>query len=71
MAIARALVGRPSLLLCDEPTGNLDSVNAASVLGLLDELHGAGMTVLVITHDPEVARRGARTVTIRDGRLDP
>ncbi|WP_443059446.1 ABC transporter ATP-binding protein [Streptomyces sp. NBC_00435] len=69
VAIARALVGRPSLLLCDEPTGNLDSANAASVLGLLDELHDSGMTVLVITHDPEVARRGARTVTIRDGRL--
>ncbi|MFJ3722068.1 ABC transporter ATP-binding protein [Streptomyces sp. NPDC090045] len=69
VAIARALVGRPSLLLCDEPTGNLDSANAASVLGLLDELHASGMTVLVITHDLEVARRGRRTVTIRDGRL--
>ncbi|MFJ6757034.1 MULTISPECIES: ABC transporter ATP-binding protein [unclassified Streptomyces] len=69
VAIARALVGRPSLLLCDEPTGNLDSANAASVLGLLDDLHGSGMTVLVITHDLEVARRGRRTVTIRDGRL--
>ncbi|MEV7612864.1 ABC transporter ATP-binding protein [Streptomyces sp. NPDC089799] len=69
VAIARALVGRPSLLLCDEPTGNLDSVNAASVLALLDELHGAGMTVLVITHDGEVAARGERTVTIRDGLL--
>ncbi|WP_449486556.1 ABC transporter ATP-binding protein [Streptomyces avidinii] len=71
VAIARALVGRPSLLLCDEPTGNLDSANAASVLALLDDLHGAGMTVLVITHDPEVARRGQRTLTIHDGRLDP
>lgn len=71
VAIARALVGRPSLLLCDEPTGNLDSANASSVLGLLDDLHGSGMTVLVITHDLEVARRGRRTVTIRDGRLHP
>lgn len=69
VAIARALVGRPSLLLCDEPTGNLDSANAASVLALLDELHGCGMTVLLITHDPAVAARGRRTVTIRDGRL--
>lgn len=69
VAIARALVGRPSLLLCDEPTGNLDSANAASVLALLDELHAAGMTVMVITHDPEVAARGCRTVTVRDGRL--
>ncbi|MFD9411099.1 ABC transporter ATP-binding protein [Streptomyces sp. NPDC059989] len=69
VAIARALVGRPSLLLCDEPTGNLDSANAASVLTLLDELHAAGMTVMVITHDTEVAARGRRTVTVRDGLL--
>ncbi|MFJ4779859.1 ABC transporter ATP-binding protein [Streptomyces sp. NPDC088762] len=69
VAIARALVGRPSLLLCDEPTGNLDSANAASVLALLDELHAAGMTVMVITHDPGVAARGRRTLTVHDGRL--
>ncbi|WP_406453529.1 ABC transporter ATP-binding protein [Streptomyces sp. NBC_00876] len=69
VAIARALVARPSLLLCDEPTGNLDTANAQSVLALLAELHADGMTVLVITHDPEVAGRGARTVTIRDGVL--
>ncbi|MEV7420848.1 ABC transporter ATP-binding protein [Streptomyces sp. NPDC089919] len=69
VAIARALVGRPSLLLCDEPTGNLDSVSAGTVLALLEELHRAGMTVLVITHDPAVAARADRTVTIRDGRL--
>ncbi|MGW0394601.1 ABC transporter ATP-binding protein [Streptomyces sp. NPDC003042] len=69
VSIARALVGRPSLLLCDEPTGNLDSANAASVLTLLDELHAAGMTVMVITHDSEVAARGRRTVSVRDGRL--
>jgi putative ABC transport system ATP-binding protein len=70
VAIARALVSRPSLLLCDEPTGNLDSRNAESVLVLLEELHRSGMTVLVITHDPAVAARGHRTVTIRDGVLD-
>ncbi|MET8471937.1 ABC transporter ATP-binding protein [Streptomyces sp. NPDC006422] len=70
VAIARALVSRPSLLLCDEPTGNLDSRNADAVLTLLEELHRSGMTVLVITHDPAVAARGARTVTIRDGVLD-
>ncbi|MHB9754480.1 ABC transporter ATP-binding protein [Streptomyces sp. BYX5S] len=69
VAIARALVSRPSLLLCDEPTGNLDSKNAESVLVLLEELHRSGMTVLVITHDPAVAARGARTVAIRDGVL--
>ncbi|NEC69916.1 ABC transporter ATP-binding protein [Streptomyces sp. SID9727] len=69
VAIARALVARPSLLLCDEPTGNLDTANAATVLELLDELHADGMTVLVITHDGEVAGRGLRTVAIRDGVL--
>ncbi|NML50397.1 ABC transporter ATP-binding protein [Streptomyces sp. R302] len=67
VAIARALVSRPSLLLCDEPTGNLDSATAASILTLLDELHADGMTLVVITHDQAVAARGARTVTIRDG----
>ncbi|NEA40801.1 ABC transporter ATP-binding protein, partial [Streptomyces sp. SID11385] len=65
VAVARALVARPSLLLCDEPTGNLDSHNASAVLDLLARLHEEGMTVLVITHDPAVAARGARTLTIR------
>ncbi|WP_338697476.1 ABC transporter ATP-binding protein [Streptomyces sp. Q6] len=69
VAIARALAGSPALLLCDEPTGNLDTANAATVLRLLDELHDDGMTVLMITHDPEIAARGGRTVTIRDGIL--
>jgi putative ABC transport system ATP-binding protein len=70
VAIARALVTRPSLLLCDEPTGNLDTATADSVLQLLDELHQDGMTLAVITHDPQVALRGQRTITIRDGLLD-
>ncbi|MEU7260928.1 ABC transporter ATP-binding protein [Streptomyces rimosus] len=69
VAIARALVTRPSLLLCDEPTGNLDSGTAASVLGLLDELHQAGMTLVVITHDAQVAARGERTLVLHDGVL--
>jgi putative ABC transport system ATP-binding protein len=69
VAIARALVARPSLLLCDEPTGNLDTATAESVLALLDELHAEGMTVLVITHDPAVAAHGERTIAIRDGVL--
>ncbi|MGI5376936.1 ABC transporter ATP-binding protein [Streptomyces sp. CA-251387] len=69
VAIARALVARPSLLLCDEPTGNLDSSNADTVLRLLEALHSDGMTVVLITHDAEVAARGVRTITIRDGVL--
>jgi putative ABC transport system ATP-binding protein len=69
VAIARALVNQPSLLLCDEPTGNLDSETAAVVLELLDEVHAAGFTVIVITHDPQVAARADRRVTIRDGVL--
>ncbi|MGP4005682.1 ABC transporter ATP-binding protein [Streptomyces sp. 4N124] len=69
VAVARALVARPSLLLCDEPTGNLDTATAESVLRLLDELHGDGMTLVVITHDPAVAARARRTITIRDGVL--
>ncbi|MET8257741.1 ABC transporter ATP-binding protein [Micromonospora sp. NPDC005205] len=69
VAIARALVHRPSLLLCDEPTGNLDTTTAHAVLELLDNLHSDGMTLIVITHDPNVAIRGQRTVTIRDGHL--
>ncbi|MFI5687255.1 ABC transporter ATP-binding protein [Streptomyces sp. NPDC051636] len=69
VAIARALVARPSLLLCDEPTGNLDSATAESILQLLDELHADGMTIVVITHDRGVAERGQRTLTIRDGKL--
>jgi len=70
VAIARALAHGPSLLLCDEPTGNLDTTTSGSILELLDELHAAEMTLVVITHDPQVAARGQRKVTIRDGMLD-
>jgi putative ABC transport system ATP-binding protein len=69
VALARALAISPRLLLCDEPTGNLDSATAGSVLDLIAGLHAEGMTVLVITHDPAVAARAGRTVTIRDGVL--
>ncbi|GAA1538833.1 ABC transporter ATP-binding protein [Streptomyces albidochromogenes] len=69
VAIARALVARPSLLLCDEPTGNLDSGNAEAVLQLLETLNAEGITVVLITHDLAVAARGRRTITIRDGTL--
>lgn len=69
VAIARALVAEPSLLLCDEPTGNLDTETASAILDLLDRLHEDGMTIAVITHDAQVAARGQRTITIRDGVL--
>lgn len=69
VAVARALVAEPSLLLADEPTGNLDSTTSASILAVFDELHDAGLTLAVITHDEDVARRAARRVSIRDGVL--
>jgi putative ABC transport system ATP-binding protein len=69
VAIARALVSRPSLMLCDEPTGNLDSRNAAALMELLDELSAAGYTVVVITHDAGVAAHASRTIEISDGVL--
>jgi putative ABC transport system ATP-binding protein len=69
VAIARALVNRPSLLLCDEPTGNLDSRNAATVMELLDRLNGDGFTIVVITHDAGVAAHASRTILISDGVL--
>jgi putative ABC transport system ATP-binding protein len=62
-------MGNPSLLLCDEPTGNLDSETALAILDVLDRLHGAGIAIVVITHDSAVAGRAGRTVTIRDGCL--
>ena len=69
VAIARALMGEPSLLLCDEPTGSLDSQNTASVLELFGHLCAEGATMLVITHDAEVAEHALRSVRIVDGRM--
>lgn len=69
VAIARALVTNPALLLCDEPTGNLDSARTLDVLALLEDLHASGLTIMLITHDPTVAARGGRTLDIRDGRV--
>ncbi len=67
VAIARALVNSPQVLLADEPTGNLDSKTAHEILGVFRDLNQEGATVLIITHDPSVANRAARTVEIRDG----
>jgi len=69
VAVARALAGRPSILLADEPTGNLDSVNGEQVMGLLTELHQEGATICMVTHDPRYARCADRTITLFDGRI--
>jgi putative ABC transport system ATP-binding protein len=69
VAIARALVNSPSLLLCDEPTGNLDTATTADLSDLLDYLHRQGATLLVITHNPAVAARAGRVISIQDGTL--
>lgn len=69
VAVARALTGDPGILLCDEPTGNLDSAASASVMDLLTELNGQGTTVVLVTHDPRWAGWGHRVVHVRDGRV--
>jgi putative ABC transport system ATP-binding protein len=70
VAIARALANDPLVLLADEPTGNLDSRTGKEILGVLDELHRAGKTLVVVTHDPDVASRASRVVRMRDGRVE-
>ncbi|MBS0439647.1 MAG: ABC transporter ATP-binding protein [Proteobacteria bacterium] len=70
VAIARALLMQPALLLADEPTGNLDSRSAADVLGMIDEVHAQGQTVILVTHDHEVAARAQRRVQVRDGKIE-
>ena len=69
VAVARALVGEPSVLLADEPTGNLDSKNGEAVMELLRELHRAGSTIVMVTHDPRFARYAERHVNLFDGRV--
>jgi len=69
VAIARALAGRPRIVWADEPTGNLDSEMAGSVMELLSELHAEGLTLILVTHDSTVAARGTRLITVRDGRI--
>ena len=69
-AIARALLLKPALLLADEPTGNLDSKSAADVLGLIDQVHRGGQTVVLVTHDHDVAAHAPRGIRLRDGRIE-
>jgi putative ABC transport system ATP-binding protein len=70
VALARALVNQPALILADEPTGALDSKSTNDVLGVFGELHAAGNTVVVITHEPDVAARAQRTIRLRDGLIE-
>jgi putative ABC transport system ATP-binding protein len=67
VAVARALVNRPSLLLADEPTGNLDSVTSAEIMALFDQLFDSGQTILLVTHEHDIAEHAHRSVTLRDG----
>jgi len=69
VAVARAVVGKPSILLADEPTGNLDSRNSESVMELLEELHKDGATICMVTHDPRFARYAGRSIHLFDGRV--
>jgi putative ABC transport system ATP-binding protein len=69
VAIARALVGRPAIVLADEPTGNLDSATGQSIMGLIDELNAEGATIVVITHEHEIAARFPRQISLLDGRI--
>jgi putative ABC transport system ATP-binding protein len=67
VAIARALVNEPSILLADEPTGNLDSTTSTEIMGVFRELHGQGQTVVMVTHEQDIAAHAARVITLRDG----
>ena len=69
VAIARALVNEPSILLADEPTGNLDSATSAGVMRVFDRLQAQGQTIIVVTHEAEIAAHAARVVTLKDGRV--
>ena len=70
MAVARALVNEPSLLLADEPTGNLDSRTGREILNLFHRIHDQGITIILVTHDREVADQAQRIIHIRDGKIE-
>lgn len=70
VAVGRALVNRPSIILADEPTGNLDSKTSAEIMSLIDEIHAAGNTVIVVTHEEEIAAHAHRIIRLRDGMIE-
>ena len=70
VAVARALVGHPAILLADEPTGNLDSSTTAEIMALFDQLHADGQTIIIVTHEPEIAAHCLRVVRLRDGLVE-
>jgi putative ABC transport system ATP-binding protein len=70
VAVARALVTEPSILLADEPTGNLDTATSVEIMALFDELHAAGHTIIVVTHEPEIAAHAERQIVLRDGIIE-
>ena len=70
VAIARALVGKPAILLADEPTGNLDSKTTREIMALIDELHAQGQTIIMVTHEPDIAAHCERIVKLEDGRVE-
>jgi putative ABC transport system ATP-binding protein len=70
VAIARALVNKPSILLADEPTGNLDSKTSIEIMGLLEEIHAAGNTIIVVTHEEEIANHAHRIIRLKDGLIE-
>ncbi len=70
VAIARALVGQPAILLADEPTGNLDSKTSQEIMALIDQLHGQGQTIIMVTHEPDIAAHCDRVIRLEDGQVD-
>ena len=70
VAVARALVMKPSIIFADEPTGNLDSKTSDGIMQLLDEIHKAGNTIILVTHEEEIAARAEKIIRLRDGRLE-
>jgi putative ABC transport system ATP-binding protein len=70
VAIARALVNEPSIILADEPTGNLDSRTGLEILGLFRKLHGRGNTIIIVSHDKEIAEQTERIIFLRDGQIE-